>query len=215
MRFAQVRNPDVRLSRTDEQPNPVSWVAKGLLVRFGLMKILVIIGPSGSGKSAAMRELQARGRIRVTPSWTTRPRRADESEETVEHHFVDDPEFDRRLEEGFFIETINLFGYRYGMPSVEQPAAGVVPTIMMRAPRLNIVEGHYPEHVVYQIEGEPEDARQRAIANGIDPDDIRVTGWKEERAMGAHLADRVIKSTSGASDLVETIERALAEDFAS
>ena len=176
------------------------------------MKILVIIGPSGSGKSVAMRELQARGRIRVTPSWTTRPRRKDESEETVEHHFVQDPEFDRRLEDGFFIETISLFGYRYGMPRIEQPPAGVIPTIMMRAPRLNLVEKHYPDHVVYQIEGPIDDARQRAIANGIAPDDIRVTGWGEERAMGAQLADRVIDSTDRAN-LVETIERALSDDF--
>ena len=177
------------------------------------MKLLVIIGPSGSGKSTAMRALQARGRIVVTPSWTTRPRRADESEDTVEHRFVDDAEFDRLEGEGFFLETISLFGYRYGMPAVEQPPAGVIPTIMLRAPRLNLVESHYPEHVVYQIEGEFEDARRRAIANGIAEDDIRVTGWKEERALGAGLADRVIKATGQVSNLIEDLERALAEDF--
>lgn len=180
------------------------------------MKLLVIIGPSGSGKSAAMRALQARGRIAVTPSWTTRPRRADESEETVEHRFVDDLEFDRRLKDGFFLETIALFGHRYGMPPVEQPPAGVIPTIMMRAPRLNLVEEHYPEHVVYQIEAPFEEARARIrAAGGIADDDIRVTGWKEERALGEQLADRVINATGSGSSLIEVIERALREDFGS
>jgi len=180
------------------------------------MKLLVIIGPSGSGKSAAMRELQARGRIAVTPSWTTRPRRADESEATVEHRFVDDAEFDRLLNEGFFLQTISLFGHRYGMPPVEQPPGGVIPTIMMRAPRLNLVDEHYPEHVVYQIEAPFEEARARILAaGGIAEDDIRVTGWKEERALGEQLADRVIKATGSGPRLIEIIERALSEDFGS
>lgn len=175
------------------------------------MKLLVIIGPSGSGKSTAMRGLQGRGRILVTPSWTTRPRRADESEETVEHHFVDDEEFDKRLEEGFFIESISLFGYRYGMPRVEQPPPGVIPTIMMRAPRLNLVDKHYPDRVVYQIEASHEDALERIRSKGGYPDgDIRITGWNEERSLGAQLADRVIKA---GPNVIETIEQALQEDF--
>lgn len=178
------------------------------------MKLLVIIGPSGSGKSTAMRELQARGRILVTPSWTTRPRRADESKDTVEHRFVDDDEFDRLQGEDFFIETIDLFGHRYGMSRVEEPPAGVIPTIMLRAPRLNLVALHYPDHVVYQIEASFEEARQRILANGgITEDDIRVTGWKEERSLGAQFADRVIKATGSLSNVIEDLERALAEDF--
>jgi len=114
----------------------------------------------------------------------------------------------------FFLETIALFGHRYGMPPVEQPPAGVIPTIMMRAPRLNLVEEHYPEHVVYQIEAPFEEASARIhAAGGIADDDIRVTGWKEERALGEQLADRVIKATGSGSSLIETIERALTEDF--
>jgi len=178
------------------------------------MKILVIIGPSGSGKSTTMRELQRRGLIAVTPSWTTRPQRADESQATVEHRFVDDREFDRLQGDGFFLEVISLFGYRYGLPPVEQPSAGVIPTIMMRAPRLNLVDKHYPDHIVYQIEAPFEDARARVLAAGqIAEDDIRLSGWQEERALGAQLADRVIRSSCPVSNLIETLERALVEDF--
>ena len=126
---------------------------------------------------------------------------------------MDDLEFDRRLDEGFFLETITLFGYRYGMPPVEQPSGSVIPTIMMRAPRFNLVDKHYPDHVVYQIEAPFEEARPRAVATGIAEDDIRITGWKEERALGAQLADRVIKATGSGPSLIETIEQALMEDF--
>jgi guanylate kinase len=180
------------------------------------MKLLVIIGPSGSGKSRAMRELQRRGLIAVTPSWTTRPQRADESRETVEHRFVDDGEFDRLEGEGFFLEVISLFGYRYGLPPVEQPSAGVIPTIMMRAPRLNLVDKHYPDHIVYQIEAPFEDARARVLAAGqIPEDDIRLSGWGEERALGEQLADRVIRFSGSVSDLIKDLQRALIEDFPS
>jgi len=87
---------------------------------------------------------------------------------------------------------------------------------MMRAPRLNLVEEHYPEHVVYQIEAPFEEARARIrAAGGIADDDIRVTGWKEERALGEQLADRVINATGSGSSLIEVIERALREDFGS
>ena len=87
---------------------------------------------------------------------------------------------------------------------------------MMRAPRLNLVDEHYPEHVVYQIEAPFEEARARILAaGGIAEDDIRVTGWKEERALGEQLADRVIKATGSGPRLIEIIERALSEDFGS
>src|SRR5436305_590449 len=84
--------------------------------------VVVFIGPSGSGKSTVVRELASRGLVTVHPTWTTRPRRADEQQGSLEHRFVSDGEFDELCRRGCFIETVRLFGlpYRYGLP----PLAG-------------------------------------------------------------------------------------------
>src|SRR3954447_16585781 len=97
------------------------------------------IGPSGSGKSTVVRELAARGLVTVHPTWTTRPRRADERQGSLEHRFVSDDEFDELCRRGFFIETVSLFGlpFRYGLPPLDGDSAGPggpVDAVMLRAP---------------------------------------------------------------------------------
>ena len=62
--------------------------------------VLVVIGPSASGKSTAVRELHRRGVVRVHPTWTTRPRRPDESDGALEHRFVTDADVRRARRSG-------------------------------------------------------------------------------------------------------------------
>ena len=72
--------------------------------------VLVVIGPSASGKSTAVRELHRRGVAHVHPTWTTRPRRPDEGDGTLEHRFVTDAMFDELDAAGFFLGTVVLPG---------------------------------------------------------------------------------------------------------
>lgn len=51
----------------------------------------------------------------MSVSATTRPRRPAEKD-GVDYHFVDDPEFDRMVEAGEFVEWAHVFGHRYGTP---------------------------------------------------------------------------------------------------
>src|SRR5215210_1953237 len=85
------------------------------------LPLLVIIGPSGSGKSSATRLLVNRGLVRVHPTWTTRPRRSDEHFGSPEHRFVDD---------------VTLFGlpYRYGLPPIRRSNDLRADVVMLRAP---------------------------------------------------------------------------------
>src|SRR5437016_504890 len=70
--------------------------------------LLVFIGPSGAGKSSVVRGLADRGVIAVHPTWTTRPRRRDEREGSIEHHFVTESEFLRRRDDGFFLHSVSM-----------------------------------------------------------------------------------------------------------
>ncbi len=176
------------------------------------MRTLVFLGPSGSGKSTVVRELHRRGLIAVTPSWTTRPRRDDEPGDTVEHRFVDEDEFAERQRHGFFLDVVRMFGlpYAYGLPRVEEPAAGRVPAVMVRAPLMPLVERHFPDHVAYQIEDGRALARlgQRTGELGT-----RMAGYEQERRLGRAAAHRVFVNATSIDDLVDALARAIRADF--
>lgn len=95
--------------------------------------VLVFIGPSGGGKSTVVRTLAREGVLRVHPTWTTRPRRADEAWGSLEHRFLSNPQFDYLCGRGFFVDTVSLFGlpYRYGLPPLRRTATGPVDTVML------------------------------------------------------------------------------------
>jgi guanylate kinase len=179
------------------------------------VRVLAVLGPSGSGKSTVVRELHRRGVIEVTPSWTTRPRRDDELDGSVEHRFVDDEEFTAREEAGYFLEVVQMFGlpYRYGLPAVEPAAEARVPAIMVRAPLMPLVARHFPGHVAYQIEDSYERARARLERRAGEPG-TRLDGFEEECRVGRQAAHRVFVNQEGAGDLVEAVANAVLRDFA-
>src|SRR5205085_11400244 len=94
--------------------------------------VVVVIGPSASGKSTLVRELHRLGLVDVRPTWTTRPIRPDEADGSLEHRFVTDAEFDRLKNAGFFLDTVEMFGlpYRYGLP---RSTARTTEVVMLRA----------------------------------------------------------------------------------
>lgn len=79
-----------------------------------LGKLVLIIGPSGVGKSVILKSLKARHPEFVFPrSATTRPRRRGEGDEL--YHFVTEDEFSQWLREGKFLEVAQVHqGARYG-----------------------------------------------------------------------------------------------------
>ncbi|MEJ0073457.1 MAG: hypothetical protein WDN27_05265 [Candidatus Saccharibacteria bacterium] len=79
--------------------------------------LFVLIGPSAVGKTTLAKRLADAGLVEVTPSWTTRPRRANEADD-FEHLFCSEEEFDAALAAGRFLDTVQPFNdkARYGLP---------------------------------------------------------------------------------------------------
>jgi guanylate kinase len=76
--------------------------------------LTVVSGPSGVGKDATLKLMQARGLpFHFVVTTTTRRRRPTETE-GVDYHFVTPGEFQTKLEHGDFLEHANVYGNLYG-----------------------------------------------------------------------------------------------------
>jgi len=168
--------------------------------------LLVLIGPSGSGKSSAVRILAERGLLRVHPTWTTRPRRSDEREGSPEHRFVDDHEFDALAAAGAFLDTASLFGlpHRYGLPPIRRSTDGRVDTVMLRAPLVERFRRAVEDPVVVvQIEGDRQRSADRLRRRAGSPQELRnrLHDNDLELAAGRLVADRVLVNDASLDEL--------------
>ncbi|MFA6624409.1 MAG: guanylate kinase [Bacilli bacterium] len=75
--------------------------------------MIILTGPSASGKTAACLFLQKHYGIRKVITHTTRPIRIGEKND-VDYHFVSEDEFLRLKNEDYFIETVFYNGHYYG-----------------------------------------------------------------------------------------------------
>lgn len=76
--------------------------------------LVVVSGPSGVGKDATLKRLQARNMpFHFLVTTTTRPRRPTEVE-GVDYYFASKQEFHAKLERGEFLEHANVYGNLYG-----------------------------------------------------------------------------------------------------
>lgn len=75
--------------------------------------MLVIIGPSASGKTEIVNNLIAKYSMKKMVTYTTRFKRPGEVN-GVDYHFISLEEFKRKIEEGFFLEYVVYNGNYYG-----------------------------------------------------------------------------------------------------
>lgn len=180
--------------------------------------VLVIIGPSGGGKSTVVRTLAGRGVVRVHPTWTTRPRRADEAGGSPEHRFVSDEEFDDLCARGFFLDTVSLFGlpYRYGLPALDTAEDGPLDAVMLRAPLVGRFTAVFPHHLVYQIEDLPDRLEARLRERETAPADrtARLSDNVREVDSGRLVAHRVFVNSGSLEGLADAVSIALRKDLA-
>jgi len=85
--------------------------------------LVVLSGPSGTGKTTVAQALAKRLDLAVSTSATTRRPRPGEVD-GVDYYFLSDEEFSQRVADGRFVEWAEVFGRRYGTPVEELERAG-------------------------------------------------------------------------------------------
>lgn len=137
--------------------------------------MLLISGPSGSGKSSICKRLVQDPRVVFSVSATTRPMRSGEVD-GVHYHFLDKRRFREHVEHGDFIEWAEVHGNLYGTlraPMEEALAQGKVYLVeidVQGALQLRALgqEGLY----VFIAPPDFETLERRLVGRGTDPPEV-------------------------------------------
>jgi guanylate kinase len=135
-------------------------------------RVFVITGPSGVGKGTLIRSLRERmPELELSVSATTRKPRPGE-EDGVDYHFLDDADFQRRVDAGEFVEHATYSGRRYGTlrSELERPVADGHPVVLeIEVQGARQVRREMPEAVqVFIAPPSREALRARLVGRGTD-----------------------------------------------
>jgi len=155
--------------------------------------IVIIAGPGGAGKGAMVAELLRRdAQLWLSRSWTTRPPRADEPGDW--YQFVDRADFQRRIDEGGFLEWEEFLGALYGTPTLEPPEGrDVVLEIELEGARQ--VKQQHPDAVLLFVVPPSRSVQEERLRRRGDPPERirdRVAKAEELDLRGREMADHVV-----------------------
>jgi guanylate kinase len=169
-------------------------------VSVGTGVLLVIAGPSGTGKGTIVARLKEREpALRWSVSWTTRAPR-DGEVDGVDYHFVTREEFERLRDADGFLEWFDVYGDLKGTPEApvrEHLAAGRDVLLEVDVNGALAVRRKYPDAVlVFVRPPSREEQRARLQRRGQDsPEQIerRLAAAAAEEQEAAHF-DHVIEN---------------------
>jgi guanylate kinase len=139
------------------------------------------------------RLLQTTPRLRLSRSWTTRQQRKGEADDA--YHFVDRPTFERRVEEGGFLEWVEYLGNLYGTPLPDDDATEDDLVLVIEVEGAANVLRRVPEaRMVLVVPPSPAALEERMRGRGDEEEEIaeRVAGAMEEERVGRGLAHHVV-----------------------
>jgi guanylate kinase len=139
-------------------------------------KVIVISGPSGTGKTSICNELLRRLPNAVwSVSATTRPPRGAEADGSA-YEFISPPEFARRERAGEFLETAEYVGHKYGTPA--EPVRRAVQSGQHVVMEIEVqgglqVAGRMPESVrVFVLPPDMDSLKARLAGRRTESDEI-------------------------------------------
>ena len=162
--------------------------------------LIVLVGPSGVGKSTISRRLKDKLDILYVVSATTREKRpGDDQGKTYDH--ISRPEFFRRLDADEFLEYAQVYGEYYGTPkhpALDHLAAGKDVLLEIDVQGALQVRYQYPEAVtIFVLPPDEQTLKQRLTDRGRDkPDDIdkrfRAARREVQMAKGSRAFDYMV-----------------------
>lgn len=182
------------------------------------MRVLIVIGPSGVGKSSVVSGLRQAGLVEVIPTWTTRPQRHYENANNTDHVFCSEAEFRQREAEGYFMATTQPFGLEhcYGLPHLPpRTGSGRVPVLMLRASAMERVRRHFSDYVVYQVEAQDARVRDHLLQRALRDGKLgsRLDDFAHELTSGRRFANRIVDNAQSLAFTVQRVKAYLHEDF--
>lgn len=188
--------------------------------RGGVVKqpLIIMIGPSGVGKSAVVGAMRRLGLVDLVPTWTTRPRRCYQPVEEDDHVFVSPQEFDLLLHQGFFLETARMFSlpYVYGLPALTcEDDPGCIKVIMLRASLMPMAYKHFPGASIYQVEAPHSRVLHHMKHRSRHESDMgtRIVDFQRELESGRNWADRLIDNGASLDSAIEQMKKYVLLDF--
>jgi guanylate kinase len=183
-------------------------------------RVFVITGPSGVGKGTLIRTLRERiPDLDLSVSATTRRARPGEHD-GVDYHFLDDDEFEARVQAGQFVEHARYSGRRYGTLRSDldkRLAAGRPVVLEIEVQGARQVRETMPEAVQVFIAPPSEDAlRARLIGRGTDDAEqveARLATAREELGAQGEFAHVVVNDRL--EDAVTALEEVVQGHLAS
>ncbi len=168
--------------------------------------IFVLSGPGGVGKGTVVRGLlDLDPQLRLSRSWTTRPRRPGEEEDA--YTFVDGPTFEAQLARGGFLEFDEFLGNLYGTPvpdTLDDPDHDLLLEINVQGAEQ--VRRQQPDALVVLLVPPSREVQEgRLRARGDDDAHVaqRLAIAEAEEVKGRALADAVVVN--------DDLDRAVAE----
>jgi guanylate kinase len=173
--------------------------------------IFIVSGPGGVGKGTIVKALVRRDpSIWLSRSWTTRAQRPGESPDA--YVFTTRSAFERRIEEGGFLEWTQFLDNYYGtpLPDLDSPdLVGRDLVLEIEVDGARQVKALHPGAVLIFVLPPSREEQERRLRGRGDPDDKveqRVRKAEEEEPIGRSLADHVVVN----DDLERTVEEMLA-----
>lgn len=154
------------------------------------MPIIIVIGPSGAGKSTLVDLYTQRHADAVLHKSATT--RAQRNEYDNSHIFMSDDEFTQAQAHGQFIQSVEIYGHHYGLPTLPENTSNVL-LLLLRAQYVTIFKQYYPDCHVVQFEAPLPVLTERLIARG-DADRIDEVEISLEVTVGRTVADTIINT---------------------
>jgi len=173
--------------------------------------LIVLVGPSGVGKSTIARRLAERMNVKYIVSATTREKRPGDDDAKI-YEYVTREEFFKRLDRDAFLEYAQVFGDYYGTPkhpALDYLAAGQDVLLEIDVQGALQVRYQYPNALlVFILPPAADELLQRLTSRGRESAEeiqkrYRIAKREVQMAKGSRAFDHMV--------INDTVERAVEE----